>query len=130
MACGVEVEIEVRVGYKDVVTNLAMARRFGDHLRALGRRPEEVDPDVGTGSTDMGDVSHAVPSMHPWIAICDKDETTCHQRAFAECAKSERGHAAMIAAAKAMARTTADLLTDKPLLEKVRSEFMTRRGAR
>ena len=130
LACGVEANLSVRIGYKDVVTNLAMARRFGDHLRSLGKDPHEVDPDVGTGSTDMGDVSHAVPSIHPWIAICDKDHATCHQRAFADHAKGERGHASMIAAAKAMAMTTADLLTDAALLDKVRAEFATRRGAR
>jgi amidohydrolase len=130
MACGVNVEIVPRTGYKDVVTNLAMARRFGDHLRGLGRHPEEMDPNVGTGSTDMGDVSHAVPSIHPWIAICDRDETTCHQRAFAVCAASERGVAAMIAAAKAMAMTTADLVGDGPFLAAVKAEFATRRGVR
>ncbi len=130
MACGVTVEVIPRTGYKDVVTNLAMARRFGDHLRTLGRDPAEVDPNVGTGSTDMGDVSHAVPSIHPWIAICDRDQTTCHQRAFAECAASERGHRSMLAAAKAMALTAADLVSDGAFLAAVKAEFATRRGAR
>jgi DNA-binding response OmpR family regulator len=56
---------------------------------------------VGAGSTDMGDVSHAVPSIHPWLAICNKGETTCHQHAFALCAGSERGQEAMLTAADA-----------------------------
>ena len=130
LACGVNVEVVPRTGYKDVVTNLVMARRFGVHLRSFGRDPAEVDPHVGTGSTDMGDVSHAVPSIHPWIAICDKDETTCHQRAFALCAASERGQASMIAAAKAMALTAADLVIDPAFLGAVKAEFAGRRGAR
>lgn len=128
LACGVTVEIEARTGYKDLVNNLAMARRFGEHLRALGRDPAEVDPDVGAGSTDMGDVSHAVPSIHPWIAICDRGETTCHQRAFAACAAGERGQSSMLAAAKAMAMTAADLVTDSALLESVKKEFEARRA--
>jgi len=130
LACGVEVEITPRTGYKDMVNNLAMARRFGDHLRSLGRDPAEVDPGVGAGSTDMGDVSHVVPSIHPWLAICDRDETTCHQRAFAACAASERGQTSMLAAAKAMAMTAADLVTDSALLEGVKQEFHRRRSAR
>jgi amidohydrolase len=123
LASGVEVEITARRGYKSLVNNLAMARRFGAHLAALGRAPAERDETVGSGSTDMGDVSHAVPSIHPWLAICDKDETTCHQHAFAACAASERGAQAMLAAAKAMAQTAADVLTDAALRASVRREF-------
>lgn len=129
MACGVDLELLPRQGYKDLVNNLAMARRFGEHLKALGRSPAERDPDVGAGSTDMGDVSHAVPSIHPWIAICGKDEATCHQRAFAEAAKGDFGHASMLAAAKAMAMTAADLVSEPELLAAVKREFEGRRGA-
>jgi amidohydrolase len=123
LACGVEVTIGGRMGYRDLVNNLTMARRFGAHLEALGRRPAERDASVGSGSTDMGDISHAVPSIHPWIAICEKGETTCHQHAFQVCAGSERGAEAMLAAAKAMALTAADVLTDATLREAVRHEF-------
>ncbi len=91
LACGVEVTIDGRWGYKHLVNNLAMARRFGAHMEALGRRPAEHDTSVGSGSTDMGDVSHAIPSIHPWLAICDKGETTCHQHAFAACAGASAG---------------------------------------
>jgi amidohydrolase len=123
LACGVEVELTVREGYRDMVNNLTMARRFGAHLEGLGRHPAETDDTVGAGSTDMGDISHAVPSIHPWLAICEKGETTCHQHAFQKCAGSERGQVAMLAAAKAMALTAAELLTDAGLREAVRREF-------
>ena len=123
LACGVEVELTLREGYRDMVNNLTMARRFGAHLTGLGRRAAETDETVGAGSTDMGDISHAMPSIHPWLAICDKGETTCHQHAFARSAGSERGQQAMLAAAKAMALTAAELLTDAGLREEVRREF-------
>jgi amidohydrolase len=127
LACGVEVEIDARPGYRNMVNNLALARRFGEHLRGLGRAPREADPTVGTGSTDMGDVSHAIPSIHPWIAICDEGETTCHQRAFAACAASPRGHRGMWAAAEAMARTAADILEDEELRSAARREHAATR---
>ena len=123
MACGVEVEIGMREGYKDMRNNAPMARAFGKHLERLGRAPREVDPTVGTGSTDMGDISHAVPSIHPWIAICNEGETTCHQHAFAACAGSERGTKAMLTAAEAMALTASDLLSDAGLLAEVKGAF-------
>ncbi len=128
LACGVEVEIDARPGYRNMVNNLALARRFGDHLRSMGRSPREVDPSIGTGSTDMGDVSQVVPSIHPWIAICEPGETTCHQRAFAECAGGPRGHHGMLAAAEALARTAADVLEDAALRGEARREFDAQRS--
>jgi amidohydrolase len=128
LACGVEVELTLREGYRDMVNNMALARRFGAHLGTLGRNAKEGDDSVGAGSTDMGDVSHAVPSIHPWLAICAEGETTCHQHAFAACAGSERGQEAMITAAKAMARTAADVLLDDALRESVKREFLARKA--
>jgi amidohydrolase len=123
LACDVDVDIDHRRGYRDMKNNLVLARRFGEHLANLGRAPALHDPDVGTGSTDMGDISHAVPAIHPWIAICEKGETTCHQRAFAACAGSERGRAGMLVAAKSMALLASDLLTDPELLRAAKHEF-------
>jgi amidohydrolase len=123
LACDVELKMHRRGGYRDMNNNLTLARRFGKHLAALGRSPKERDPNVGTGSTDMGDVSQAIPAIHPWLQICETNETTCHQREFAVCAKSQRGFEAMLLAAKAMARTTADLLQEPALLAAVCAEF-------
>ena len=50
-------------------------------------------------------------------------ETTCHEREFARKACSDRGFETMRVAAKAMARTVADLLEDEALLADVRAEF-------
>jgi metal-dependent amidase/aminoacylase/carboxypeptidase family protein len=110
-----------------MINNAAMARRFGAHLESLGRAPRETDPSIGTGSTDMGDVSHAVPSIHPWLAICDLGETACHQHAFERCAGSPRGAETMLIAAEAMALTTADLFAEPSLLNAVKEEFDARR---
>jgi metal-dependent amidase/aminoacylase/carboxypeptidase family protein len=123
LAAGVEVELSMRNGYKNMRNNLALARRFGKALESLGRKPRETDPSVGAGSTDMGDVSHAVPSIHPYLGICDEGETLCHEREFADCANSPRGLETMRLAAKAMARTAADALEDRELLASAREEF-------
>ena len=123
LASGVELQIVERQGYRSMQNNLTLARRFGAALSALGRPAPEVDPSAGAGSTDMGDVSHAVPSIHPYLAICDQGHALCHQHAFAACARSERGYAAACVAAKALARTAADLLEDPALLVAVRAEF-------
>ena len=124
MASDVTVNIERRGGYRDLKNNLTMARRFGTHLGALGRTgTRETDPAVGTGSTDMGDVSHVVPSIHPWLAIVDENQTLCHQHAFAHAAASARGFSTATTAAKAMARTAVELLLDESLRKAVREEW-------
>jgi metal-dependent amidase/aminoacylase/carboxypeptidase family protein len=105
---------------------MTLARRFGVHMNALGRSPRETDNRVGAGSTDMGDVSHVVPSIHPWLQILDEGEALCHEHRFALAAGSERGINAALLAAKAMARTAADLIADGELRKEVRAEFEKR----
>jgi amidohydrolase len=123
MASGVLVEIKVRHGYKDMRNNMTLARRFGLHLEALGRAPRERDETVGAGSTDMGDVSHVVPSIHPWLAIVDEGAALCHEHRFAEAAATDRGGRAAVVAAKALARTAVDLLADADLRAAVSAEW-------
>ena len=59
-------------------------RTVSDALTALGRASLESDARVGAGSTDMGDVSQHVPSIHPYLGICDEGEALCHQHRFAD----------------------------------------------
>jgi amidohydrolase len=128
MASEVNVEIVVRQGYRDMRNNMTLARRFGEHLAAMGRTARETDDRVGAGSTDMGDVSHVVPSIHPYLAIVDENEALCHQHAFAIAAGSERGVRSALEAAKALARTSAELLSDAELRRAMRDEWRASAG--
>ncbi|HWZ93080.1 MAG TPA: amidohydrolase [Polyangiaceae bacterium] len=128
LACDVSVSFDEKRGYREMQNNLTMARRFGAALEALGRNARETDARVGAGSTDMGDLSLHLPSIHPYLAICDEGESLCHEHRFADCAASDRGMSTMLVAAKAMARTALDLLEDPKLLAEVRREFEAARG--
>jgi amidohydrolase len=123
MASDVRVEASVRRGYRDMVNNLALARVFGAHLSALGRTPRERDDTIGTGSTDMGDVSHAIPAIHPWLAIVPEGAALCHEHRFAEAAASHEGMRTAVVAAKALARTAAEFLSDPDAREAVSAEW-------
>jgi amidohydrolase len=123
MASDVQMETRVREGYRDMVNNMALARRFGRHLEALGRTPRERDDTVGAGSTDMGDVSHVVPAIHPWLAIVDEGAALCHEHRFAAAAATDRGGQAAIVAAKALARTAVEVLVDADLRAAVSAEW-------
>jgi amidohydrolase len=126
MASDVRVEMKARRGYLDLVNNLTLARRFGSHLQALGRTPRESDDRVGAGSTDMGDVSHVVPSIHPWLAIVEEGGALCHEHRFAQAAATESAGRTAVLAAKALARTAIELIGDAELREAVSAEWRDR----
>jgi len=127
-ASDVSVSLVVHEGYRALASNVALSRAFGAHCEALGRALPETNPSVGTGSTDMGDVSHVVPSIHPMLAIVDAGTTTIHQREFAAAAASDRAIDTALLAAKAMARTAIEVLSDAPLRARVHAEWIRARG--
>lgn len=123
LASDVQSTATLRHGYRAMVNNATLARHFSAHLEALGRRPRDRDDRVGTGSTDMGDVSQVVPAIHPWLAIVDEGEALCHELRFAEAAASDRGTATAVVAAKALARTAIELLASAEVRASVRAEW-------
>jgi len=125
-ATGARLEFIVRPrALDDMKNNMTMAKLFEKNLKVLGEKVRAPDPKAGKGSTDMGNVSYVVPSIHPSIAIGPK-KLAGHSREFAEASVSERGHQAMSVAAKAMALTSVDLFTDEALMNKVKREFAKR----
>ncbi len=128
MASDVSVEIEVRQGYLNMVNNMTLARAFGQHVRVDGRTPRETDARVGAGSTDMGDVSHVVPSIHPYLAVVDEGETQIHEHAFAHAAASARGMNTFSDAAGAMAKTAIELIADSELRARTLAEWRASTG--
>ena len=77
------------------------------------------------GSTDVGDVS--------WLTPTSQIETVCwpagvpgHSWQIVACGKSELAHKGMFLAAKVLAGTAVDLLSDGELLARARAEFEER----
>ncbi len=114
---------EVGHAYKAMKPNKALGERFLKYLEANGI-PFNPPKDKSMGSTDMGDVTQAVPGIHPYVQICE-DDVAGHSREFTEASGAERGAVAMLAAAKAIAMTTVDVLTEAGLSERIWEEFNT-----
>jgi len=108
--------------YAPLRNNFVLARVFRKNLQSLGRRVHLVDPRIGIGSSDIGNVSQVIPSIHPLIAI-DTARAVTHSPQFAEKAASEAGMRGLFDAAKALAMTVVDLLADPAVLDKARKEF-------
>jgi amidohydrolase len=94
--------------YADLVEDRWLLDRWVANSTALGRPPE--DPAIVgavTGSTDMGNVSHEVPSIHPMIAVAPPG-ISIHTPEFAAHARGAAGDRAVLDGAKAMAATVID----------------------
>lgn len=122
IATGAQLKYSAKPGYADIVPNGVMARLFADNWRTLGVEVHDALPNERMGSTDMGNVSHVVPAIHPYIAIAP-DGMAGHTIEFREASISPAGHEGLLNAAKAMAMTTIDLLSDPQLMQQVRQEF-------
>jgi len=109
--------------YAPMKNNATLAGLFKQNLESLGRHVEAFDPRFGFGSTDMGNVSQVVPSIHPTIAIASP-EVFIHTQEFASAAASEAGHEGLMDAAKAMAMTVSDIL-QSGMLDRIKQEFQS-----
>jgi len=92
------------VDYLDLKTNWPMAEVFERKCAISGRDffPMKDIPPGFAGSTDMGNVSHRVASIHPMLAVAPAG-VIIHNPEFRALAASEQGDAAVIDGAKAMA---------------------------
>ena len=127
-ACGCTMDHEwVGETYAEMLDNQAMVRSYVANAAKLGRTV--MDPAATgrrvVGSTDMGNVSYLVPSIHPMIKVAP-DGVPIHSVDFAAFAGSEEGDRAVIDGAKAMAMTVVDLWTDAALRAEMQSQFAQR----
>lgn len=122
LAAGAEVKVQRLAHYAHRIPNPTMARLFGENISSLGEDVQEPSPNERRGSSDMGNVSHVMPAIHPYVVIADPN-VAGHSPEFAEAAASPRGDRALLRAAKAMAMTTVDLLAQPELVEQAKAEL-------
>ncbi|XP_065913321.1 xaa-Arg dipeptidase-like [Dysidea avara] len=121
MAAGCSVEVkQLSPLCKDVLTNTKLASLYCENATQLGMS-YDTKPTV-TFSTDMGNVSYAVPSIHPMYIIGDGTQAN-HTREFTMVTNTPAAHHATLTAAKAVAMTTIDVLTTPETLEQIKAEF-------
>jgi len=121
-AVGCQLKFTVTPGYKEIIPNRILAGLFKTNLELLGRIVMEPDPNERMGSTDMGDISHLVPAIHPYLAIAPEN-IAGHTVEFREYSISDTGKAGMLDAAKALAMTAIDLLINPELIQEAKKEL-------
>jgi amidohydrolase len=67
LALGAQVEIETLPGYLPLFNHDGMARAFKANAVALLGADQVTESGHRSGSTDMGDLSHVMPTLHPYM---------------------------------------------------------------
>lgn len=122
LATGAEVKVDHRKGYANLLPNRVLADLYAENLNAMGVTVEEPDPHDPMGSTDMGNVSQAIPSIHPYVAIAPSG-VAGHSTEMRQAACSAQGDEGLMLSVKAMAMTVIDLLTQPELVRQAAEEF-------
>ncbi|MGV3263818.1 M20 family metallopeptidase [Cytobacillus pseudoceanisediminis] len=119
------------IAFQNEVDNLLLNKTydqvFKEVIEVLGETVVEGDRD-GIGSTDAGNISQVVPTIHPYIKI-GADDLVAHTVPFREAAASVKGDEALITGAKGLALTAFQLVTDQELLKSIKQEFLERKAA-
>ncbi|ROZ50327.1 M20 family peptidase [Rhodococcus sp. WS3] len=125
LATGAELALEaVGNDYADLRQDLALCGIYRDAVTALGRNVDHTTPGR-QGSTDMGNVSHIVPTIHPTIGY-DCGDTIMHNPEFTRYGITTQADRAVLDGGLAMAWTAIGLATD----EAHRTDLLTRLTAR
>lgn len=121
LATGAEVNILNYESSDDLKHNPTLSEVFKENLKQFCNDIE--DETIGPwASTDVGNVSKVVPTIQPLIKAAPRG-TPLHTKEFAKAAGSQIGHKGLLIAAKTLALTVIDLLTQPDLLEKIRDDF-------
>jgi aminobenzoyl-glutamate utilization protein B len=150
-----EVSVKIQAGSWELLNNDAGARLLDANVRWLGSpvytpaedafakkiQKDTQVPEVGMervihplegqvqegGSTDVGDVSWIVPTLHLTVATSPK-AAPWHAWPVVATGGMSIGHKGMLLASKSLAATVVDLFEQPQALRAVRTEFEKRRG--
>ncbi|NME83956.1 M20 family peptidase [Clostridium sp. SM-530-WT-3G] len=108
---------------KELITNRTLNRLFSHNLKEHGIININPPKDIYAGLS-LGDVSHKVPCIHPYISIIENNSSIKYgSKEFAKATISEFGLSQCHIAAKALCSTAIDLMENEKLLNEIKIEF-------
>jgi amidohydrolase len=120
-ASGASVEIRpTELRYLPMRSNKPLAAAYRANAESLGRTFIDARLD-STGSSDMGNISQALPSIHPMFGVGAMAFN--HTPAFTEVCATEAAHASMVQVAQALAMTGVDVVLQPDLLQRAKDDF-------
>ncbi|MGF6832246.1 amidohydrolase [Paenarthrobacter sp. TE4293] len=95
--------------YEPLVQDADLASHWTAAMDAFGKDTSPASG-MGGGSTDMGNISQVIPSLHPWLSIPGAN-VPIHSHGFAALANTSQAYTVMFEAATALAWTVAGAAT-------------------
>lgn len=122
LATGCELTIEEGADMNaPLKLNKALADIYRRQMEFLGLTEDNFPEDKNAGSSDIGNVSQVLPTIHPHILL--RRGINIHTREFADATITEDGKNAIMEGAKCLALTAVELISDKAILENVKRDF-------
>ncbi|GFT26970.1 peptidase M20 domain-containing protein 2 [Nephila pilipes] len=123
--CEVSIENDKENEYQSLMTNKVLAERYKKYAEKLGVQFDDANNKKipFMASSDMGDVSHVVPSIHPTYSIGTRAAN--HSVEFTQASASAEAHLTTLITAKSMAMVALDLMCDEDFLKEAKKQFQT-----
>lgn len=115
LAADCTVAVEFSGGSSTMKDNPVLRERFVANMEAYGLEDNPVDYER-LGSSDMGNVSQALPTIHPELAICEEG-VPGHSTDFRDAAATPRADETTLLAATLVAQTAYELFAEPDLVE-------------
>ena len=119
---GAGIEMSDEPLFAERYSNLSMGELFKVNMESLGEKMNYPDPLKRVGSSDVGNVSMIVPTIHEYLSIAPSN-VSGHTNAFREAACAPRADEVVLLAAKGLAMTGFDLATSEESRKAARKEF-------
>ena len=94
--------------FKELINDAKLMELYKENMMLLGEEMITLSQGEADGSTDVGNVSHVVPTIHPDLGI--GSNLAAHTLEFAQAAGSAYAQERLVVGAKAMVMTAIDLL--------------------
>lgn len=119
-ACALDIEEEGDLN-APMKINEAFVAIYRESLALLNLKEDPQPPEKNVGSSDIGNVSQIVPTIHPHVPI--REGINIHTTEFANATITEDGHRALMEGVKALGLTAIELLFNPEALERVKRDF-------
>ncbi len=120
---GAQAEYTFELPYAERYPNVVMGECFKEIMEALGEEVSYPEKNVKMGSSDIGNVSLCIPTIHPYVKI--GTDLQSHTLQFTEAAMGTEGDEMLIKASIAMAELAYRIFVDEALRTEINSEFET-----
>lgn len=111
--------------YAPFTPNYRLGEVFRNNLNSLGIKENLTAEREGIGSSDIGNVSQIIPTIHPDFAI-GNGKVVNHSPRFTGATVSKASLDRLIDITKTIALTAADVIDSPKLLKEIKTEFNSR----